>query len=206
MDHFILNKNNEKENIKISKDIFNLNYNEKLIHQLLMSYIANSHTGIKKQKTRGEVSGGGRKPWKQKGTGRARAGSTRSPLWRGGGKIFAFRAIKSKIKKINKKVYKKGIKIILSQLIKDNKITFIENINITSHTTKNFLKDIKYINRKKSILIIVEKIEFNLYLASRNIKNITIIDYKNINPFLLLKFESILITKNTINLIEERFK
>ena len=206
MDCFVLKKNSEKENIIISPDIFNLNYNEKLIHQLIVSYIANSHKGIKKQKNRSEVSGGGKKPWKQKGTGRARAGSTRSPLWRGGGKIFAFRALKSKIKKINKKIYKTGIKIILSQLLRDNNLKFVEDINLSNHSTKNFLNEIKFIQQEKKMLLILEKITVNIFLATRNIKNILVIEYKNINPFLLLKFDKILITQSAIKYIEERFK
>lgn len=206
MDCFVIKKHNEKEKIIISPNIFNLDYNEQLIHQLIVSYISNSHKGIKKQKSRSEVSGGGKKPWKQKGTGRARAGTIRSPLWKGGGKIFAFKALPSKIKKINKKMYKLGIKTILSQLLRDDKIIFIDDINIINNKTKDFLYEINFIPTQKQTLIILDKITSNVYLSSRNIKNITIIHYKKLNPFLLLKYTSIIITRSTIKYIEERFK
>jgi large subunit ribosomal protein L4 len=206
MECFVLKKNSEKEKITLSTDIFNLKYNEQLIHQIIVSYIANSHKGVKKQKSRSEVSGGGKKPWKQKGTGRARAGSIRSPLWRGGGKIFAATGIKQKLKKINKKMYKLGLKIILSQLLRDDKLTFIDNILLNDNKTKTFLNEINFIKNTKNTLIILEEINLNLYLATRNLKNITIIDYKKINPFLLLKFNLIIISKSTIQHIEDRLK
>lgn len=206
MNFFILKKNKEQEQIKLPTNIFNINYNEKLIHQLISTYIYNSHTGIKKHKSRSEVSGGGKKPWKQKGTGRARAGTIRSPLWKGGGKTFAFKGVKKPEKKINKKVYKLGIKIILSKLFKDNKIIFIDDFKLTDNKTKTFLNEISFIEKKNNILIILDNIEKNLYLASRNVKNIFIINYKKINPFLLMKFNSILINKSSIKYIEEYFK
>ncbi|HFL8819384.1 MAG TPA: 50S ribosomal protein L4 [Candidatus Azoamicus sp. OHIO2] len=206
MDYFVLKKNNEKEKIILSADIFNVNYNEQLVHQLVVSYIANSHKGIKKQKSRAEVSGGGKKPWKQKGTGRARAGTIRSPLWKGGGKIFAAKAIPSRTKKINKKVYKLGLKVILSQLCRDNKITIIEDIEIKNHKTKNFLNEINFIKKNIQTLLVIDQLNLNIYLATRNIKNFKIVTYKHLTPFLLLKYNSIVLLQSTIKYIEERFK
>ena len=129
MEYLVKNKNSNETKILLDKNTFDLNYNEKMIHQIITSYTSNIHIGIKKQKTRSEVSGGGKKPWRQKGTGRARVGSIRSPIWRGGGKTFAARAIKAKEKKINKKTYKIGMKVIISQLIRDKRISIIEEIN-----------------------------------------------------------------------------
>ncbi len=205
MECIILKKNNESEKINLNENIFGLKYNENLIHQIITSYIKNSHKGIKKQKSRSEVSGGGKKPWKQKGTGRARVGSIRSPLWRGGGKIFAFKGIKSKKNKINKKTYQLSIKIILSQLCRDEKIKIIENLHLENHKTKTFINEIKFVKEKTPMLIITSEISKNMYLASKNIKNIKIIKYKNINPLILLKFNFIAITKQALYCIEEYF-
>lgn len=206
MHYSIIKANDEIEKINLPDDIFNIEYNENLVHQTIYTYIHNNHKGIKKQKSRSEVRGGGKKPWKQKGTGRARAGTIRSPLWRSGGKIFAAKGIQKRKKKINKKIYNLSIKVLMSQLIRDKKIKIIEELYIEDNKTKNFLKKIKSITNQKKILIILDKIEKNTHLASRNLKNIMTIDYKKINPFILMKFNEIIINKKSINLIEEKIK
>lgn len=206
MHYSLIKENEELEQIILPDDLFNIEYNESLIHQTIYTYIYNNHKGIKKQKTRSEVKGGGKKPWKQKGTGRARAGTIRSPLWRSGGKIFAARAINPKKKKINKKIYNLSIKILISQLFRDKKIKILENLYIENNKTKTFLNKLNKITKEKKILIILDKIERNTYLASRNLKNIMAIEYKKINPFILMNFNQVIINKKSINLIREKVK
>lgn len=206
MEYLIRNKNNSEIKLSLSNDVFTVNYNEKTIHQIITSYTSNIHIGVKKQKTRSEVSGGGKKPWRQKGTGRARAGSTRSPIWKGGGKVFAARAIKNKEKKINKKTYKLGISMIISQLLKDNRLTIIDNIITTNTKTKVLLNELNYLENIKNCLFILDNINTYINLASRNLKNITIISYKKLNPLILLKFKRIYITVSAIKALEEYLK
>lgn len=207
MECSIIKKNKEIEIIPIPANIFDVEYNAQLIHQIIVSYIANSHIGIKKQKSRSEVRGGGKKPWKQKGTGRARAGSIRSPLWRGGGKIFARIAVQKRKKKINKKMYNLGIKIILSQLYRDGKITFTDDINLDTHKTKKFLLETNFLTiNKNTILFLLPDLDYNVYLSTRNIRQITIAECKKINPFLLLKYNHIIITKSSINKLKECYQ
>lgn len=206
MEISILTKTENVTTINLSPNIFNLKYNENLVHQLIFSYLNNSHQRIKKQKSRGLVSGGGKKPWKQKGTGRARVGSIRSPLWKGGGKIFAAKGEPLVKKKINKKVYKLGIKIIFSELLRTNRLYLINDLSIYNHKTKEFLQNISYLNIKKPSLFIFKNIDLHLNLASRNLKYIKLISYNQINPIILLKFKFIYITISAIKLIEEYFK
>ncbi len=206
MECSVLKKNGDINIIKIAPFIFNLDYNEALVHQLIVSYIWNSHIGVKKHKSRSEVRGGGKKPWKQKGSGRARVGSIRSPLWKGGGKIFAAKGIMKHIKKINKKVYKLGMKMILSQLFRDNKIKIIYDIDLNTNKTKDFLNNINFFVTSSSFLLILESVSTNIYFATKNLKNICVICYNNLNPFLLLKYNTILITQVAIKNIEECFK
>lgn len=206
MEHLVENKFESLEKTNIEDNLFNLPYNEALIHQVLTSYISNLHTGIKKQKSRSEVSGGGKKPWRQKGTGRARAGSIRSPLWKGGGKVFAAKGIERRKRKINKKMYKNSIKIIISQLMYDKRISIIDEIDIQNNKTKTFLNKVKYLNIKEKSLFILKNINQYVNLATRNLKNISIIQHTKINPLILLKFKKIYITKSGIKEINENLK
>ena len=205
MDFSIIKKTGEKKSILLS-NIFDTPYNEILIHQLIISYLGNSHNCAKKHKSRSEVRGGGKKPWKQKGTGKARAGSIRSPLWRGGGKIFAANGHTPIKRKINKKMYKLGMKIIFSELFRSNRINIIDDMVILNSKTKTFLNEVAYLNITKPTLFIVDNICLNIYLSTRNLKNISIISFKKLNPIILLKFKSVFITENAIKGIEECFK
>jgi large subunit ribosomal protein L4 len=196
-----------KDNINkiyLSDKIFKKEYNENLVHQFINSFISNSHIGTKSHKSRSDVSGGGKKPWRQKGSGRARAGSTRSPLWRSGGKTFVSDYINNNKKKINRKVYKIGMSIIFSELFRNNRISIINDFNIDKISTKLFLKNFDYLNLNKTNLFIVDKIDNNIYFSSRNVKRIKIIDCLKINPLILLKFNNIFITEKAIKIIEEK--
>ena len=206
MECLVVKKNGEKNLLRLSSSIFGIEYNEVLLHQLIVSYIGNSHKQTKMQKSRGLVRGGGKKPWKQKGSGRARVGSIRSPLWRGGGKIFAATGIGRSKRKINKKMYRLGMKIIFSGLFRDNRLKVIDDIVLTDFRTKVFLKEISYLNIVKSSLFIVKNIDFNLSLSTRNLKNISIVALENLNPVILLKFKVVFATVSAIKCIEECFK
>jgi len=202
MECSVIKKNNEKYIMNLSPNVFDVKYNEILLHQLIVSYINNSHNAVKMHKSRGLVRGGGKKPWRQKGSGRARVGSIRSPLWRGGGKIFAAQNIPKPRKKINKKVYRLGMSIIFSELYRSNRLNVIENLNLTTIKTKDFLNEINYLNINEPTLFILNKFDINVFLSTRNLKNIFVIFCKNLNPKILIKFKSIFITVSAIKYIE----
>ncbi|QJC34940.1 50S ribosomal protein L4 [Enterobacteriaceae endosymbiont of Donacia piscatrix] len=193
-----------KEKVIVSSIIFNRNYNKTLIHQVVESYRTIGRQGTKSQKTKGEVKGSNKKPWKQKGTGKARAGSVKSPIWRSGGVTFA---AKNKIynKKINKKMFRNALKSIFSKLIKENRIILVKEFIINEPKTKILVTKLKkYLSRK--IMIITTLINQNLFLASRNIYNIKIINSININPIDLINSHKTIITVNAIKHIEEILK
>ena len=166
-------------------------------------YIENSHPGTKAQKNRSAVRGGGKKPWRQKGTGRARAGTSRSPLWRGGGVVFPASTKSAKPKKLNKKMYKSAMRSIFSSLAKENRVFLSDQINIENPKTKDFVDFLKK-NELKEGLFIVDEISNNLSLASRNLPNVNVTNLNTLNPINLLKFNSVVIAENCLNLIEEK--
>jgi large subunit ribosomal protein L4 len=196
--------NSKSKSLKVPDSLFNQEVNDNLINQLINSYIDNGHQGTKAQKNRSQVSGGGKKPWRQKGTGRARAGTSRSPIWRGGGVTFAARSKSSNPKKINKKMYKVAMKSILSSLAKNNKIFISQGIEVGTTKTKEMVSLLKKIDFKKGLLIFKELNE-NLILASRNIPNIEVIEIKSLNPISLLKHETILISEDCFKELEELY-
>jgi large subunit ribosomal protein L4 len=196
--------NSKSKSLEVPDSLFNQEVNDNLINQLINSYIDNGHQGTKAQKNRSQVSGGGKKPWRQKGTGRARAGTSRSPIWRGGGVTFAARSKSSNPKKINKKMYKVAMKSILSSLAKNNKIFISQGIEVGTTKTKEMVSLLKKIDFKKGLLIFKELNE-NLILASRNIPNIEVIEIKSLNPISLLKHETILISEDCFKELEELY-
>jgi large subunit ribosomal protein L4 len=205
MEYFVFKRDGGKELISLSDYVFNVSYNEVFLHQFITSYISNSHVGQKSQKSRGDVSGSGKKPWRQKGSGRARVGSIRSPLWRGGGKVFAFQANRNRYKKINKKMFNFGMRMIFSQLFRENRVFIFDYFHLDKIKTKLFLDNIKYLNIKSLSLFIFDKVDLFLDLSSRNLKNITVLSYKSINPLILIKFSNIFITVEAIRCIEGFF-
>ena len=196
--------NSKSKSLKVPDSLFNQEVNDNLINQLINSYIDNGHQGTKAQKNRSQVSGGGKKPWRQKGTGRARAGTSRSPIWRGGGVTFAARSKSSNPKKINKKMYKVAMKSILSSLAKNNKIFISQGIEVGTTKTKEMVSLLKKIDFEKGLLIFKELNE-NLILASRNIPNIEVTEIKSLNPISLLKHEAILINEDCFKELEELY-
>ena len=198
-----LNRQNSIENFEGSEAIFDQPFNEPLVHQLVTRYLAGARAGTKAQKTRSDVSGGGTKPWRQKGTGRARSGTTRSPIWRTGGVTFAARP-RSYDQKLNKKMFRVGIKSILSELLRQERLVVDSGVVLESHKTKELLSILKEIDAKK-FLIIVDSIDKNLALASRNLFNVEIIEALNLNPVSLISAEKVIVTPDGLKKIEECF-
>ena len=195
---------NSKSKTSVPEAIFNQTVNKELITQLVNSFVSNSHQGTKAQKNRSDVRGGGKKPWRQKGTGRARAGTIRSPIWRGGGVTFAARSKSSEPKKINKKMYKSAMRSIFSSLAENNKIFLSKDISIENPKTKELLKLLEKI-KFNSGLIIVNDLSSNLELAARNIPHIEVTDANFINPIKLLKHDAVLIAEDCLPKLEELF-
>ena len=196
-------KSSKTTDAEVSDKIFGVEINKDLIAQLIKIYIENSHPGTKAQKNRSAVRGGGKKPWRQKGTGRARAGTSRSPLWRGGGVVFPASTKSAKPKKLNKKMYKSAMRSIFSSLAKENRVFLSDQINIENPKTKDFVDFLKK-NELKEGLFIVDEISNNLSLASRNLPNVNVTNLNALNPISLLKFNSVVIAENCLNLIEEK--
>ena len=195
---------NSKSKTSVPEAIFNQTVNKELITQLVNSFVSNSHQSTKAQKNRSDVKGGGKKPWRQKGTGRARAGTIRSPIWRGGGVTFAARSKSSEPKKINKKMYKSAMRSIFSSLAENNKIFLSKDISIENPKTKELLKLLEKI-KFNSGLIIVNDLSSNLELAARNIPHIEVTDANFINPIKLLKHDAVLIAEGCLPKLEELF-
>ncbi|MDA7690737.1 50S ribosomal protein L4 [Gammaproteobacteria bacterium] len=191
----------KNQDINISDNAFSKDFNESLVHQAVVSFMAGSRQGTSKQKTRSEVRGGGKKPYRQKGTGRARAGTIRSPLWRGGGVTFAATP-RDYSKKINKKMYRAAIRSIFSELLRQGRLVAIEKPVLEKPKTKeiaNFLKEFSL----SKVLIITDELDVNLYLSARNIPNVDIITVREINPVNLIKAQKVAVTADAFKKIEE---
>ena len=196
----VLNTANKKEDVQISDTTFGKDFNETLVHQAVVTYLAGSRQGSHKQKTRSEVRGGGKKPYAQKGTGRARAGTIRSPIWRGGGVAFAATP-RDYSKKINKKMYRAAISSIFSELHRQDRLVAIEQPKLDSPKTKEMCAFLKAFKLEK-VLIILDEMDTNLYLSSRNIPHVEVVTVKEINPVILLRSEKVAVTPAAFKLIE----
>jgi large subunit ribosomal protein L4 len=196
----VLNTANKKEDVQISDTTFGKDFNETLVHQAVVTYLAGSRQGSHKQKTRSEVRGGGKKPYAQKGTGRARAGTIRSPIWRGGWVAFAATP-RDYSKKINKKMYRAAISSIFSELHRQDRLVAIEQPKLESPKTKEMCAFLKAFKLEK-VLIILDEMDTNLYLSSRNIPHVEVVTVKEINPVILLRSEKVAVTPAAFKLIE----
>ena len=188
----------------VSEAVFGQDYNEGLIHQLVVSYMAKARAGTRAQKSRSEVSGGGAKPWKQKGTGRARAGTSRSPIWRKGGVTFAAKP-QDYTKKLNKKMYAVGMRSILSELVRQDRLVIVDSLELKEPKTKE-LNNLLAEKELSSVLIVGSGLDANLELASRNLHNVGICTAYEIDPVSLLAYEKVCMSVDAIALIEERLK
>ena len=199
----IQNGSNEAAgSIEVSDALFAREYNESLIHQLVVSFMANARSGTRAQKARGDLTRSHRKPWKQKGTGRARAGSASSPIWRGGGKAFPSSPDENFSQKINRKMYRAGISSILSQLVRDDRLIVIDSFTVDAPKTKLLSAKMKALG-VDSALIVTNEPDENLYLASRNLHNVDVLTPAQADPVSLLHFEKVVITKDAIAHLQE---
>ncbi len=186
-------------------ETFGRDFNEALIHQLVVAYAANARLATSKQKDRGEVHHSTKKPWRQKGTGRARAGMTSSPLWRGGGKIFPNTAEENYSQKVNRKMYRAGMASILSQLAREDRIRVVDEFKLAQPKTRLLAQKVKSMGLDQ-VLVITDQMDDNLMLSSRNLPNVEVIAVKQANPVALVRYPTVLLTRGALAKLEEMFK
>jgi large subunit ribosomal protein L4 len=196
-----LNITGAEGTVQVSDVAFGREYNEALIHQVVTSYLAGARQGTRAQKTRSEVRGGGKKPWRQKGTGRARAGTIRSPIWVGGGKAFAAKP-QDHSQKVNKKMYRAALQSIVSELVRQDRLVVVDDVACEAPKTKELLGKLSALNLD-NVLIVSENVEQNLYLAARNLVGVEVLDAAGIDPVSLIAHEKVLVTVPALKKIEE---
>ncbi|CAN7191237.1 50S ribosomal protein L4 [Variovorax sp. LjRoot175] len=184
--------------------VFGRDYNEDLVHQIVVAFQANARQGTRAQKDREQVKHSTKKPFKQKGTGRARAGMTSSPLWRGGGRIFPNMPDENFSQKINKKMYRAGMASIFSQLAREGRLAVVDSIKVDSPKTKALAAKFKAMNLE-SVLVIAEEVDENLYLASRNLVNVLVVEPRYTDPVSLVHYKKVLVTKGAVDKLKEMF-
>lgn len=204
MDLKLLSGNGEKtETVSASDALFGREYNEALIHQVVVAYQANGRQGTRAQKGRADVNKSHKKPWAQKGTGRARAGQANSPLWRGGGKIFPSSPDENFSQKVNRKMYRAGVASILSQLVREDRLSVIEAITLDSPKTKGFAQKIKGFGLTGTVLVVTDNLDENTFLSSRNLPNVLVLETREIDPVSLVRFNHVLVTRAAVAQLEE---
>lgn len=201
----VINENGKAAaSMNASDDLFGREYNEALVHQLVTAYQANARSANSKQKGRSEIAKSTRKPFAQKGTGRARAGMASSPLWRGGGKIFPNSPDQNYTQKINRKMYRAGLASIFSQLVRDGRLSVVDGLTVDAPKTKLLAQKIKGMGLQDArVLIITDSIDENLYLSSRNLPNVLVVEAHQADPVSLVRFPNVLVTRGAIAKIEE---
>lgn len=187
--------------LEVSEATFGREFNEALIHQVVVAYAAGARQGSKAQKTRAEVSGGGKKPWRQKGTGRARAGTASSPIWRSGGVTFAAKP-QNHAQKVNKKMYRGAMKSILSELVRQDRLVVVESFGVDAPKTKQLSAKLKEMGLN-DVLIVTKELDENLFLASRNLHKVDARDVQGVDPVSLIAFEKVLMTADAVKQLEE---
>ena len=187
--------------LQVSETTFGREFNEALIHQVVVAYANGARQGTRAQKSRSEVSGGGKKPWRQKGTGRARAGSIRSPIWRSGGVTFAARP-QDHSQKVNKKMYRAALQSILSELVRQERLIVVEQFAIDAPKTKDLVAKLKSLDLK-DVLIVTPEVDENLFLAARNLYKVDVRDVTGLDPVSLIAFDKVLMTAEAVKQIEE---
>ncbi len=199
--------------VEVSEAAFGREFNEPLVHQVVTAYLAGARQGTRAQKSRSEARGGGRKPWRQKGTGRARAGTIRSPIWRGGGVTFAAKP-QNHAQKVNRKMYRGALRCILSELIRQARLIALDSFRVDSPKTKSLLQKIKDLDlpagegaagkpTRANLLIVAEEVDENLFLAARNLKNVDVLEVDGVDPVSLIGHDRVLITVAALKLLEE---
>ena len=187
--------------VAVSEANFAREYNEALVHQVVTAYLSGARQGTRAQKTRSEVAGGGKKPWRQKGTGRARAGTIRSPIWRSGGVTFAATP-QDHSQKVNKKMYRSAMRSILSELARSERLVVVENMSLEQPKTKLLVEELKGYGLE-NVLIVASEVDQNLYLASRNLHKVDVRDVEGVDPVSLIAHEKVVITVDAVKKFEE---
>lgn len=188
--------------VEVADATFGKEFNEALVHQVVTAYLAGGRQGTRAQKTRSDVSGGGKKPWRQKGTGRARAGTIRSPLWRSGGVTFAARP-QDHSQKVNRKMYRAAMRSILSELVRQERLVAIDEFTVDAPKTKQLVAKLSELGLEKA-LIVTEEVDEKLYLAARNIPNVDVVDVAAADPVSLIAFDKVLVTVSALRKFEEK--
>ncbi|MGB7182742.1 MAG: 50S ribosomal protein L4 [Burkholderiaceae bacterium] len=189
--------------VEASDAIFGRDFNESLIHQLVVAYQANARSGTRKQKNRADVHHSTKKPYRQKGTGRARAGMTSSPIWRGGGRAFPSSPNENFKQKLNRKMYRAGVCSILSQLAREDRLLIADDLNVDSPKTKQFLGKLKAMGLDHSVLVITDELSENMHLASRNLPTVLCVEAKDADPVALVRFDKVVMTKPALEKFQE---
>jgi large subunit ribosomal protein L4 len=204
MDLNLIDDNGRKSaTVAASDALFGHDYNEALIHQVVIAYQANARQGTRAQKGRGQINKSHRKPWNQKGTGRARAGQANSPLWRGGGKIFPSSPDENFTQKVNRKMYRAGIASILSQLVREERLSVIDALALDAPKTKLFAQKIKGYGLPGTVLVVTDKLDENVFLGSRNLSDVLVLETREVDPVSLVRFNHVLLTKGAVSQFEE---
>ena len=190
--------------LSVSDALFAREYNEALVHQLVNAYLANARSGNRAQKTRAEVKHSTKKPWRQKGTGRARSGMASSPLWRKGGRAFPNKPDENFTQKVNRKMYRAGMATILSQLARDERLFAIEALTAETPKTKVFAEQVKNLGLEQ-VLFVTKQLDENVYLASRNLPNVLVLEAQQVDPYSLLRYKKVIITKDAVAQLEEQW-
>ena len=199
----VINEKGEAQaSVPASETLFGRAYNESLVHQMVVAYHANGRAGTRAQKTRSEVRHSTKKPWRQKGTGRARSGMTSSPLWRGGGRIFPNKPDENFTQKLNRKMYRAGMASILSQLVREERLSVVEDFAISEPKTKTLAGKLKQMGMG-DVLIVTDSVDQNLYLSSRNLPNVMVLEARHADPVSLMRFEKVFVTKAAVKSLEE---
>ncbi|GIX31534.1 MAG: 50S ribosomal protein L4 [Porticoccaceae bacterium] len=188
--------------LSVSDEAFGREFNQDLVHQAVVAYLAGARQGTRAQKSRSDVSGGGKKPWRQKGTGRARAGSIRSPLWRHGGVTFAARP-QNHAQKLNKKMYRAALRSIFSELVRQGRLVVVDDFRVEAPKTKGLLEKLARYGLGQDVLIVTEEVDRNLYLSARNLHKVDVRDVLGIDPVSLIGFEKVVVTVPALRKVEE---
>lgn len=189
--------------VDVPDAVFARDYNEALVHQIMVAFRANGRQGTRAQLDRSEVKHSTKKPWRQKGTGRARAGMTSSPLWRGGGRIFPNSPDENFTQKVNKKMYRAGMASIFSQLVREGRLAVVDSLSVDSPKTKQLVAKFKAMGLTTSVLVIADEVDENLYLASRNLVDVLVVEPRYADPLSLIHYKKVLVTKAAVEQLKE---
>ena len=198
----MMNATGSASELQVSDTVFAAAYNEPLVHQVVVAYQATGRQGTRKQKTRSEVRGGGKKPWRQKGTGQARAGTIRSPLWRGGGKVFPSSPDENFTQKVNRKMYRGALRSILSELLRQGRLVTVSEFNMDQPKTKTLVEKLKKLDTA-DVLIVTDTLDDNLALAARNLPDVDVRTVSQADPVTLVRHEKVIMTQGAVKKLEE---